>query len=345
MAAPNANKGGGGKGGDQPRRNQQNKKKSNKLEKNARRNVNVSFQPGINSAYRGLDQANLDFQNQDLGVQSIYGGLDQEFPKLNEQYENRTADISGDLEGALSRFSAGLNQQGLPASEVAANTSVYGTQGNNFLNHLASNDQRALQWNQSAQREGGLSERYARQNLLQGLSDTQQQYYNRIADLNEQKQPAIMSELERLRQERQSNRQDKAYADMIASLTGNALSGGGGGGGTGGGGGGGDGRPRRNQGGGTVSWANIDNAPGMPNEGFASQDPYGPGWRGETLEDVRSSSYLNDPDMPGWVRYAFNRDGAQSLNDPRRRRLYRNKLEDIMNARFGAPEIEIPGGF
>ena len=169
-------------------RNNNNSKGRSKLEQSARRNVNVSFQPGINSAYRGIDQANLDYQNKDLGYQSIYGAMPAEFDKLNQNYATRTGSIADDLTGQLTKFSAGLDQQGLPASEVAANTSVYGTQGNNFQNHLASNDQRALQWNQSGERESALSERYGRQNLQQELSDQQQQYYNRIADLQEQKQ-------------------------------------------------------------------------------------------------------------------------------------------------------------
>lgn len=270
-------------GNNQPRRNQNKggggggKKSSNrtKLQRQARRNVNLQFQPGINSAYRTIDQNNLDFQNQDLGVQSIYGALPQHFDTLNREYANRTENIGDDLAAAQQRFSSALNQEGLPMNEVMANTAVYGTLGNNFANHLASNDQRALQWNQSGEREGMLSERYARQNLLQDLSDNQQMQYNRIADIQDQKRPAIAAELENLRAERQANQQSKAYADMIANMTGGYLNGGGGGGG-----GRGGAPPRRNAGGGggggggTRSWASIDNQGMSPNAG---QGPGGGG--------------------------------------------------------------------
>lgn len=340
----NNNKGGGG----------DNKKKGgNNLERRARRNVNVQYQPGINSAYRTIDQNNLDFQNQDLGVQSIYGALPQEFDKLNTQYTNRTANISGDLENAYQRFAGTLNQEGLPASEVAANTGVYGQLGTNFLNHLASNDQRALQWNQSGEREGNLSERYARQNLLQDLSDNQQMQYNRIADIQDMKTPAMRAEMDKLRAERQANQQSKAYADMIAQMTGGYLDGGNKGGG---------GNPPRRNGGnggnggngpGTVSWANIDNSGAAP-----VTDNAGPGGGGQpqnnpprplerrirnNVADIRDE--INFSGLPEWIRDLYSTypegdrwQGLLLANAPAQRRQVFRRTQPFVQGLYEASQ-------
>lgn len=205
-----------------PKGNPKKNKKRSRLEKRARRNVNISYQPGINSINRQIDQQNLDFQNQDLGIQSIYGDR-SELKALTPQYEKISGDIVQDLQGQQAELLGALNQQGLPTSELSANTAVLGQQNMNNYNTLASNRDRGVGYNQSALREHELSERYSRQNLQQQYSDNLQMLYNRMADIQDQKQPAILAELDRLREDARARRQEQAYADLIADLTGNAL--------------------------------------------------------------------------------------------------------------------------
>lgn len=86
-------------------------------------------------------------------------------------------------------------------------------------------------------------------------------------------------------------------------------------------------------GGGTVSHASIDNAAGV-------QQPSQREYNQDILRRTRQADYVGE--LPGWVRYAYNRNGAQSLNDPNRIDLYRNKLREMLT-RFNSPNIDVPG--
>ena len=308
-----------------PRRNTNKNKGANKLRTTARRNINVSYQPGLNSIQRQMDQQNLDFQNKDQGFQSIYAGSDEKLGKLNDQYTTANQGIADDLQAQLAKFSGALNQQGLPAAEVAANTAVYGGQGQNSFNTQATNAQRALQFNDSAVRENSLSERYGRMNLQQELSDNLQQLYNREADIQEQKGPAILAEMSRLREGNES----QAYDRMIAQMIQNSLGGGGYGGGGGGGGGG--------------------NPP--PNPGPQRPSQYGPN-AGDTAVGGNNGAWQNRAamignadqfsDLPPWLQTAYTDYGGGNRWDyiqnlgRNRRRIFRRVRPQASNLYYQA---------
>lgn len=136
----------------------------NRLYRRARRDIRVSQAPAIRGARR-------DYRAAQQGVESAYGGFQDQIADLGPQYEAQTADIAGDLTSQLGEL-RGLLGGNMAPGEGAAGTMATQTLGAGGLELLASQAQRNLGYQTSAVREGALAQRAASSNLTQQLLDT-----------------------------------------------------------------------------------------------------------------------------------------------------------------------------
>jgi len=147
---------------------------------------------------------------------SAYGGYQDELKNIPHIHANA---IANQLQGQLGQFSnllggigPGVDQSlyglptGLPTSEVATGTQLYGTLGANALGDIYSDKAREHMFRTSAAREGALASRYAADNLLQNLN-------NQLDQLRAERAASTMSSY-------QSTQQNNAFAKFLEDYLG-----------------------------------------------------------------------------------------------------------------------------
>lgn len=320
----------------------------------ATRDVQLDIQPRVDLLNQQLQQAQEDYLRMDQSAQSIYGGATDALRGIpSPDFGGIADDLQARLTTLAGAFQGGDLQAGMPGlapAELEAGGDLGIAIGAGGLENLASFDARNAAAQQGAQRESVLSGRYARDNLLQQMQDTIDSYNQQLGNVYAQMPSLIGQRADELRREGLESKLamskvqgDKAFSQWLQDYMGGQV------GGFGGGGGGGRVRPRGGDGGGapgqfTGGMGGYGGGPGSPAGPTGSTVP-NQGWRQAILETVRDADYVNE--LPGWVRYAYNHEGAQSLQDPARRRLYKRKIRPMLR-RFGppgGPAVEIPGPF
>lgn len=207
---------------------------SRKLRQQARRNVRTQTAPQRNEIDRQQLQSNQDYLNALQGARSAYGGFQNELGNVPrfplQQLSGQLQDQLGQFHDALGGTPEGVPSEvygqpvGLPQSEAQAGTALYSQLGGNAFNTLTNDAARASMYRQSAGREGALAERYARENLLQGLQDRYQGFDQSRMQLADMMPGMISSEMDRLIQQHQADAQNKALSQWLQSyITGAAT--------------------------------------------------------------------------------------------------------------------------
>jgi len=211
---------------DKPRR-------TGKLMNRAMSDVSLMLQPQYNMIDREQQIAQQDYLQGLQALNAAYGGYQQELagmPALpTEDYANRlqqqVAGLSGLLSGGgvdMSMYGATELPTGMPAQEVAAGQGMGATLGAGALGDLYSQAMRGDVWQQSAQREGGLAQRYGAENLAQSMDDTLRALRDRRLDVTDQTYLLEKQRLDELRQQHMENQliqnkiqNDEAFADWL----------------------------------------------------------------------------------------------------------------------------------
>lgn len=207
------------------------KKGNSKLMKRARRDVKLTNRPALRSIKRETQQGRDEFANMGAGIDSAYGGYQEQIAPLATQYQNQTAGISGDLTNQIAGLMS-LIPGNMPQGEVGASGQVAGQYGVGALEGLASQAQRNLGYQQSAVREGGLAQRTAQGNRLQDLQDFLQYQRGRRMDIRGNMAMQIRAREDELRQQALENRlarsdiqSNKATAQALIDMIGGTLRG------------------------------------------------------------------------------------------------------------------------
>lgn len=214
-------------------------KGSSKLVKSARRNVRIQTAPQRNAVDRAELQSGQDYLRALQAARSSYGGFQKElrqtpdFPlgQLTNQLQGQLSQFHTMLGGSPSPVPEGIPSEGmpvgLPGSEQGAGTALYSQLGDNAFNTLTNTASRDEMYQRSAAREGGLAERYARENLIQDLQDQLQGFDQRRMEIADLQGPMIQQEMERLRQEHQDDASNRALMQYLMGTINNDLQGGG----------------------------------------------------------------------------------------------------------------------
>lgn len=327
-------------------------KRDTRFSQRAQTNVELQDQSQVNLLQNQLQDAQRDYLREGQAAQSVWGGGGEEirdlprpqFDRIGQEF-NQGAASYADLFGGVG---------GMPTAEVGAGNALGLAYGDATHGMLANLDSREGLARSSAARQMNLSGKYAQDAIIQRMEDAVRGYNDQLGQVRADDPWQISQEVQTLKDQalqeklaRSKMQSDAAFSEWLQSYLG-----------------GGSNPPRngppRSNG---DRYTGPVNSSGRPDwsatHGYPADqgpqgvdyeaDPYAQGWRPATRRAVRSADYLNDPDMPGWVRYAFNHGGASALNDPRRRRLYRNGLDDLM-ARFDASQVPVAqppvgGGF
>lgn len=356
---------------NQPNRNQPNRNQgAGRLRNRAVTDVQLMMQPQFDYNNAQLQQAQENYLRAQQAAQSASGGAydmigearNPGFDRIADQFTQNLNALAPEFGGAgavvpyqqNSIYGERGGSIGMPENEVAASNALGGAIGSAGLSALANDDSRWGMLREGAQREASIFGRNSEAALRQQMLDTIQQHENEQQNLMAQQPWQIKSRLDELKDQaieqqlaRSKMRSDAAFSEALQAQLQGMLAGpsrsnrgpggpGGPGGNPVGPGGGtegfglGDTAAGGNQGGPTTQWAGGSQM--FPN-------------RAAVRQGVEDASYLEDPSMPGWVRYAFRHGGAEALDNPARARFYENKLAELLE-RFRPPEIDItPGPF
>jgi hypothetical protein len=139
----------------------------------ARRDVMMSFKPYRRELGQARKEGIRDFKTANARVGNVYGGLASELAPLSGQYADQMTGVreglSSDLGGLADML--GSTVPGVPQSEIAAGTNMFGTLGGGGLEQLASQQARNVGYNTSAQRQGALEKMTAQRNYGQDLTN------------------------------------------------------------------------------------------------------------------------------------------------------------------------------
>jgi hypothetical protein len=201
-------------------KNKNKRKPKGRIQKRAARDIRVSQQPLVDQLERSMG-----------ATQSAYGGYQDLLGGMQGQYGQQTGDISQDLMNQYSQL-AGMLGGAAPPTEAGAANQLFGGAGAGALGILASDQQRNVDFQRSAQREGGLASRYSQDNLIQQMNEL---YAQRPQLIRQRTDELRDQSLERQLAQSQIA-SDEAFNQYLQNQIGGLL--GGGGGRSGGGGGG-----------------------------------------------------------------------------------------------------------
>jgi len=225
----------------------------------ARRNVRLQTAPQRNAVDRAELASNQDYLRAVQAATSAYGGFQKEagnvpkFPlqQITSQLQGQLGQyqqmLGGVPEGVPNELGPGFNVNptpdesfpvGLPQSEAGAGTALAGAFGENAFGTIGTAASLDQMNRSSARREGNLAERYAKENLLQDLQDRLEGFSQRRMDIADLMPGMMQQEMDRLAQEAEGRRSERALMEYLTSQINADLRGGGRGGGGGGGGGG-----------------------------------------------------------------------------------------------------------
>jgi len=346
-------KGGGNKGGG-------------KLRQRATNDVQLMMQPQFDYNNAQLQQTQENYLRAQQAAQSASGGAydaigdarNPGFDRIADQFTQNLNSLAPEFGGqgaAMPYTSNSIYGErggtiGMPANEVSAGNALGGAIGQAGLSGLANDDARWGMLREGAQREASIFGRNSQAALQSQMMDVLRQHENEQQNLMAQQPYQIKSRLDELKDQaieqqlaKSKMRSDRAFSEALqAQLTG--MIGGGGPGGSShmgagdppGGGNGNHGNPTGPTGG-QNGFGLGDTAAGGNGGPFNQRD-----YNQDILRATRQASSVSQ--LPGWVRYAWNHNGAQSLNDPDRIALYRRKLQELLSQKWPTPQIDIPPG-
>lgn len=355
----------------QQQRHRRQRRQDNRLYDRATNDVQLQMQPQFDYNNAQLQQAQENYLRLMQTAQSASGGAFDAIGDAKNPGFDRIANQFTDNLNALAPEFTGQNATmpyqnnsiygersgtiGMPANESAAGGALGGAIGAAGFSSLANDDARWGMAREGAQQEASIFGRNQQAALLQNMQDTLQQHENENQNLFAQQPYQIKSRVDDLRDQaieeqlaRSKMRSDKAFAQALmdqinGDLAGSTRPNGRGGNGPGG-------MPGQNLGGdnhgGNGQWPNQsgygdtaaggNNAPPQGNWAGASDQWARPR---EVMSAVRTAQ--SRADLPGWVRYAYNHQGADPAADPQvlqndaRRQLYNRKIAPYLQKHHG----------
>lgn len=211
---------GGGKGGGKKGGGKGGATKRPDLVGRATNDVQVSFQPQLDAIKQAQLAAQQQYADDAARVQNIYGALLNQLGPLSGTYDTAAQGIAGDLSSQIGGLAGllGSSVEGVPASEITAGTNAVGTQGTGALESLAVDRSRNLDYNTSAQRQGGIEQMTASRNYLMDLQDLMDQYAQQGLDITAQMPALIRSRLGELRDQRWQRKMAQKEFGLRAAL-------------------------------------------------------------------------------------------------------------------------------
>lgn len=177
----------------------------------ARRDVMLSLRPQLQDLRRTGKQARRQYRQSSHQVGDIYGALQDQLAPLGGQYGQQATQIASDLQGQLAGLTGGLGSTvpGVPASEIAAGTGMFGTIGAGALEQLASDRARNAAYQTSAQRQGAEEQAITKRNYLTDLT-------NFRSDLADQRH-SLMGGASQSILQRLADLRDQAFQQSLAN--------------------------------------------------------------------------------------------------------------------------------
>lgn len=330
-----------------------------RLRSRAVNDVQLMMQPQFDYNNAQLQQTQENYGRAQQAAQSASGGAfdaigaaqNPGFDRIADQFTANLNALAPEFGGAGAAMPYTQNSIygerggtiGMPEAEVAAGNALGGAIGQAGISGLANDDARWGMLREGAQREASTFGRNSQAALQDEMLNALRQHENEQQNLMAQQPFQIKSRLDELKDQaieqqlaRSKMRSDRAFSEAIQAQLQGML--------------GGSTRPRRPGDGSNGSGLPPGVGPGgsqdIPGQGTVSHaniDNYGgggsPGPGQQIMSQVRTAQELSD--LPGWVRYAYNRQGASPrvgpdiLQDAWRRRLYNRKIAPFLQRTQG----------
>ena len=223
--------------------NKKRKRKVGPLQKRARRDIKVAYQPYLDEIDRQREQEEREYGQNTERVGDIYKALQSTLAPLGGQYDTQAQKIAGDLTTQLGSLSgllkplslgdptltgqdaAAANAQytQMAAPEVNANLGAFGALGAGGQTLLASDRSRNLGYQTSTQRQVGLDRNAIEKDFLQDFRDTMDDFRAQRMDLVNRQPGEILARLDQLRQSRKDNRLAQAELELRRSIADDQL--------------------------------------------------------------------------------------------------------------------------
>lgn len=152
----------------QDKRQQRNQRQDRRIRQRAVRDVRTSLRPYLHEIAFQRNQTQNDAQQQLNRLGSIYGGLDTHLEDLGDDYRPQGQAITDQLQTDMGEWAQYLGDSS-PAGEAAAAAGLFGNIGAGAIGELGGAQQRALDFNTSAQRQGAIEQMTTQRNTLTDL--------------------------------------------------------------------------------------------------------------------------------------------------------------------------------
>lgn len=183
------------------RHNRQNRREK-KLQRRARRDVMIGLRPYLQELAFQRQQARGDTGEQLSRLGGIYGGLDQKLQQLEGDYGPQAQAITDQLQTDMGEWGQYLGSVS-PAGELAQAAGLFGNIGAGAIGEIGAAQQRALDVNQSAQRQGAIEQVTTQRNALTDLDQLLQMIRDRRTQAMRGVGPEILSRMDTLRDRQQ----------------------------------------------------------------------------------------------------------------------------------------------
>lgn len=203
---------------ERQRERKQEQKAQKRTRRRATRDIKSSYRPELQWNKQQRDQLGLDVQNLLQGSASLHGGAMDYLKNIPKQYQGMSEGLPNSYLNNMQEYMGMWNPGDMAAGESTAGQDLSNALASGHLANFGSNAQRMNAYNQSAQREEVLSNRYRQQNIMQGWED-QNQMLNR-------ERSRIMSGMSGdIRSRIQELNEEQSFNDLLQELIGNQLGG------------------------------------------------------------------------------------------------------------------------
>lgn len=176
------------------------------LQKQARRDVRLSQQPYFRELER-QEQAQRDlYEESTSATQDIYGRVANELGDLIPNYRRATENIGTGLVSQMGTLAGNLGISLPQTGEGTAAQMAMGAIGGSGLNLLANNEQRNVNYAQSAKRQGVIDEATTERNFLEDMQDAVREISQMRIDARYDAGPQILARLDELKSRKKEER-------------------------------------------------------------------------------------------------------------------------------------------
>ena len=176
------------------------KPKPGSLRRSALRDVQVGLRPYLQELAFQRQQAEGDTQQQLSRLGHIYGGLDTKLQQLGGGYGPQAQAITDRLQGDMGEWGQYLGSVS-PAGELEQAGALFGNIGAGAIGEIGAAQQRALDFNTSAQRQGAIEQMTSQRNALVDLDQLFDEINQRRLQATRGVGQDVLSRMDTLRQQ------------------------------------------------------------------------------------------------------------------------------------------------